>query len=134
MLHHSWKVVLSAMESWHEGKLFIEHSLRIDHDALHILAGTLLWLVLAVALRRPLTWWRPWLAVLGLNVWNEAVDLTLEQWSDRGWQYGETAKDLVLTMALPTLLMFAARLRPALFGHHPGAARSRRDVRAARRG
>jgi hypothetical protein len=134
MLHHSWKAVLAAMGSWHQGKLFIEHSVAIGHDALHILAGTLLWLVLALALRRPLTWWRPWLAVLALNIWNEAVDLTLEQWSDRGWQYGETAKDLVLTMAVPTVLMFAARLRPDLFRHDTGAAGSRRGVRTTRRG
>jgi hypothetical protein len=52
------------------------------------------------------------------------VDLTLEQWPDKGWQYGESAKDVLLTMAVPTILMLAARLRPDLF--RSGAARRRR--------
>jgi hypothetical protein len=132
-MHGLWKALLAAMVPWHQGKLFIEHALAIDHDALHILAGTLLWLVLALLLRRPLTTWKPWLGVLAFNIWNEAVDLSLEQWSDRGWQYGETAKDLVLTIAVPTVLMFAARLRPDLFRQHSGAARRTSRRRISRR-
>jgi hypothetical protein len=30
-------------------------------------------------------------------------------------QYGEGAKDVALTMLVPTLLMFAAKVRPHLF-------------------
>jgi hypothetical protein len=41
--------------------------------------------------------------------------LWIEQWPDRGQQYGESAKDLLLTMAVPTILMAAARARPDLF-------------------
>jgi hypothetical protein len=39
-------------------------------------------------------------------------------------QYGEGAKDITLTIFVPTLLMFAARLRPDLF--RSGVARKRR--------
>jgi len=116
MFGEFWKAMLAVMEPWHQGKLFIEHALTIDHDALHILAGTTVWLVLIFALRHPLTAWRPWLGLLALDIWNEMVDLSLEQWPDPGWQYGEAAKDLILTMAIPTLLMFAGRLRPDLIG------------------
>jgi hypothetical protein len=42
--------------------------------------------------------------------------LWIEQWPDLSMQYGESVKDLLLTMALPTLLLVAARLRPQLFG------------------
>jgi hypothetical protein len=132
-MHDLWKALLAVMVPWHQGKLFVEHALAIDHDALHILAGTLLWLVLALLLRRPLTTWRPWLGAMAFNIWNEAVDLSLEQWSDRGWQYGETAKDLVLTIAVPTVLMFAARRRPDLFRQHSGAARRTRRRHMSRR-
>ena len=37
------------------------------------------------------------------------------QWPQRGMQYGESVRDIVLTMFLPTLLLFAARAMPQLF-------------------
>jgi hypothetical protein len=115
MLHRFWTVIVAAMTSWHQGKLFIEHTLTISHDTLHMLAGVLLWLVFGLVLRRPLTTWRPWLWLLAVILWNETVDLWIEQWPDPGQQYGESAKDLLLTMTVPTIIMFAARARPDLF-------------------
>jgi hypothetical protein len=112
------------MESWHQGKLFIEHSLSFSHDSIHILAGVLIWLAAGLLVRRPLSSWSPWLCVLALILWNETVDLTLEVWPDAGWQYGESFKDLLLTMSVPTLLMVATRLRPDLF--RGGVGRRRR--------
>jgi hypothetical protein len=103
------------MTSWHQGKLFIEHTLTISHDSLHMLAGVLLWLVFGLLLRRPLIAWRPWVWLLAVILWNETVDLWIEQWPDPGQQYGESAKDLLLTMAIPTIIMVAARARPDLF-------------------
>ena len=103
------------MRSWYQGKLFIEHSLSISHDSLHILVGVLLWIVLGLVLRRPLTSWRPWLWLFAAALWNETVDLWVEQWPDPGMQYGEGVKDLMLTMAVPAILMWAARSRPDLF-------------------
>ena len=103
------------MSSWYQGKLFIEHSLSISHDSLHIIVGVLLWVALGLVLRRPLSSWRPWLWLLAAVLWNEAVDLWVERWPDPGMQYGEGAKDLMLTMALPAILMWATRSRPDLF-------------------
>ena len=115
MFHKLWAGLVAAMESWHQGKLFIEHSLSFSHDSIHILAGVLIWLAAGLLVKRPLSSWRPWLCVLALILWNETVDLTLEVWPDAGWQYGESLKDLLLTMSVPTLLMVATRLRPDLF-------------------
>jgi hypothetical protein len=53
------------------------------------------------------------------------VDLWLEQWPDPGQQYGEGAKDLLLTMAVPTIIMLAARSRPDLFRGNIGKRRRR---------
>ena len=50
-----WRIVTSAMGSWTEGKLFIEHSVSIDHDALHVIVGVLVWLAMAAITRRPLS-------------------------------------------------------------------------------
>lgn len=104
-----------AMESWHQSKLFLKHSLTISHDSLHMLVGVSLWVALGLLLRRPLFGWRPWLWLLAFTMWNEVVDLWVEVWPDPGQQYGEGAKDVILTMAVPTIIMFAARLRPDLF-------------------
>lgn len=115
MLRDLWQALTGAMQSWHQGKLFLEHSLTISHDTLHILVGMALWMVLGLLLRRPLYAWRPWLWLLAATIWNEIVDLWVEVWPDPGQQYGEGAKDLLLTMAMPTMVMLAARLRPDLF-------------------
>ena len=123
MFHRLWKILTGAMASWHQGKLFIEHSVSFGHDALHMLVGVLLWLMFGLLLRRALTTWRPWLWLFAVILWNEAVDLWVEQWPSPGQQYGEGAKDLLLTMAVPTIMMFAARLRPDLFR---GGSRRRR--------
>jgi hypothetical protein len=108
------------MISWHHGKLFVEHAVRIDHDALHVIVGVLLWLVMAMIVRRPLTSWKPWLWVLAFILWNETVDLWIEHWPEPAMQYGEGARDVVLTMFLPAVIMFAARMRPDLFRGAPG--------------
>jgi hypothetical protein len=103
------------MVSWHQGKLFIEHAVAVSHDTLHVIIGVLLWLVFALLTRRPISAWLPWLWLFAVILWNETVDLWTEQWPDPGQQYGEGAKDLMLTMIVPTVLMAAARMRPDLF-------------------
>lgn len=107
------------MGSWYEGKRFIEHAVAVSHDTLHVIVGVLLLLALALVLRRPLSSLLPWLVLAGVALWNEAVDLWVERWPDAAMQYGETARDLLLTMLLPTVLMLAARLRPDLFRRVP---------------
>lgn len=113
------------MSSWHQGKVFIEHTLRIEHGTLHVMVGMLLWLVFALLARRPITSWVPWLMVFAVILWNEIVDLWFEIWPTPGRQYGEGAKDLLLTMFVPTILMLAARLRPDLFRATPRRTRRR---------
>ena len=103
------------MMSWYQAKIFIEHAIFFSSDALHVIAGVLVWLVLALALRKPISSWLPWLGLLILLLLNEGVDLWVERWPIPAMQYGESAKDLLLTMTLPALLMVAARLRPQLF-------------------
>jgi hypothetical protein len=103
------------MASWHQAKLFIEHAVTLDHDALHVIVGVLLWLALGLLTRRSLAYWMPWWFLLAVILWNETVDLWTEQWPDPGQQYGEGAKDLLITMTVPTILLFAIRLRPDLF-------------------
>ena len=104
----------AAYERWYQVKLFIEHASGVSMDALHVLLGFAIFLIAALALRRSTASTLPWLATLLLEVGNEAYDLTVELWPDPGSQLGEGAKDIILTMALPTLVMLVARLRPTL--------------------
>ena len=110
-----WNAITGAMGSWHQGKLFIEHTLAVSHDTLHVIVGILVMLVAALVSRKPLSSWWPWLWTFAVILWSETVDLWTYRWSDPGMEYGEGAKDLLLTMFLPTILMLAVRLRPDLF-------------------
>ena len=118
IFHHTWSALVTMMSSWHQGKLFIEHSVDVSHQSLHIFIGVLLWLAFGLVFRRPVTSWLPWVSLFGIILFNETVDLWIEQWPDPGQQYGEGAKDLLLTMAVPSIVMLAARARPSLFGPH----------------
>jgi hypothetical protein len=107
--------ISAAAGSWHELKVFIEHATKIEHGTLHVIIGVLAWLFIALLSRRSLSSWAPWFGLLMLISWNETVDIVVEQWPDRFMQYGEGARDLILTMLTPTILMFSIRLAPNLF-------------------
>lgn len=123
----------AGMRAWYEVKMFIEHASVVSSDALHLLVGTLAWLLIAFVLRMPITRWLPWLILLGLIAFNEGVDLWIERWPHPGMQYGESAKDIALTMIIPTALLIAARVRPDLFRSYPNAASRRSRSRGGRR-
>lgn len=110
-----WGSIFALMTSWKQGKLFLERAFAVSNDGLHVIIGVLAWVVLALLVRRPLGSWRPWFALVLVLLWNELVDLTTEQWPNPGEQYGEAAKDLLLTLFVPTVLLFAVRYRPDLF-------------------
>ncbi len=111
--------VTGGMTSWYQAKMFIEHASVVNSDGLHVLVGVLAWILVAMVARRSLSARLPWLVLFVLTLLNECVDLWIEQWPDKAMQYGESAKDILLTMTLPTVLMFAVRLRPNLFRASP---------------
>ena len=110
-----WGGLIAAMTSWHQGKLFVERTISISHDTLHLAIGLIAWIIIGLVSRRSLASWRPWLWLFALILWNEVVDLGVERWPDPGEQYGEGFKGLLLTMAVPTIVMAVARMRPDLF-------------------
>ncbi len=103
---------LSAALDWYQAKTFVEHVIGFSHDALHVLVGVALQLGIAALLRRSIRSFWPWLIVLALELGNEWADLAIERWPVPAEQYGEGMKDILLTMALPTLLLLVARFRP----------------------
>ena len=99
---------------WYQLKLFAAHSTGVSMDALHVVVGVLLQLLIALLFRSSVARPLPLLAVLALAVVNEANDFRVEIWPDPGMQFGEAAKDIVLTMFIPTLIFLVARRRPKL--------------------
>ena len=99
---------------WYQFKLFLEHSAGFSMDALHVIAGVLIQLAVAALFRATVARPLPLIVVFLLELLNEWNDLRVEQWPDAGMQYGEGAKDLLLTMLLPVLLFLVARNRPKL--------------------
>lgn len=106
----------SALMTWFEAKMFLEHSISVSPDALHVIAGAVVFLVCARLLRCSISSWRVWFALLCLNFFNEFVDLWAERWPDPARQYGQGMKDLLLTMTVPTILLLVSRFSPALLG------------------
>lgn len=99
---------------WHPIKMGMEHAFAFSPDVLHVLVGVTLHLILArllgVSVARP----SPWLGVLGLELLNEWSDLSFEVWPVRAMQWGESGKDVFLTMVLPTFLLILARWYPSV--------------------
>jgi hypothetical protein len=114
-----WQVIERGMWSWHDFKMFIEHASVVNSDALHVFAGVGVWIVAGLSMRR-LTGWMPWLWVLAAILFNETVDLWVEQWPQRAMQYGESAKDIMLTLSVPTVFSLLVRACPELFRQSPG--------------
>lgn len=106
----------SLLLSWHEAKLFIEHFLAFSPDALHVIASVFVLLFAGLIVRKPVVSWWPWIIVFLATLLNEFVDLWIEQWPSLAMQYGESAKDVALTMLLPTVLLVSGRKLPRLYG------------------
>ena len=111
----------SAMQSlaldWHQVKLFLQHASGTSMDALHVIVGVVLLFAVALLLRTTVARPLPLLVVLLVQILNEASDFRVEIWPEVGMQLGEAAKDVVLTMLVPTLIFLAARYRPGLLAY-----------------
>lgn len=101
--------------AWYEFKLFLEHASGFSLDAMHVIAGVCLQLAVAALLRVRLSSPVPWLVVLAVELANEWVDFHSGIWPDGPMLWGECAKDVLMTMFLPAVILLAARYRPRLF-------------------
>jgi hypothetical protein len=122
-LHDIGHSIRAAMWSWYDTKLFVERSIFFSSDSLHVLAGVVVQLGVGLLLKRPISSWAPWLVLLTLACFNELIDIFFDHWPTRAIQFGESAKDLILTMALPTVLLLATRGAPRLFASRTRAKR-----------
>ena len=96
---------------WAAIKTVITYGTGLSRDALHVLAGAGAYLLLAAILPRRASRWLAWLLVLAAAIANEWADYLNETWPG---QWVETTKDLITTMALPSLLLLLGRFAPHL--------------------
>jgi hypothetical protein len=99
---------------WVQFKDYLSEITDLDQDALHVYAAVLIQLFAALVLRRSLAHPLPWLCVLVSLLLNEAVDLGRTEGAVQQWQVLGGLRDMLNTMALPTILLLLARYAPAL--------------------
>ena len=116
--------------SWYEVKESVEAFTGLTMDALHVHAGVLGQMAMAVLLRRSLASPWPWLLILGAELANEGSDLTAEIWPDRNMQYAESIRDVWNTMLLPTVLLVLANIWPGMSRRHGGQAEAPEELAA----
>ncbi len=99
---------------WNDLKEFVVVETGLSRDALHIFVGVGGLLLAALVLRRTLASPLPWLAVLIGELANEAHDLITDgYWDEPMWP--GSLRDLIVTLAIPTLLLLLARWAPGFF-------------------
>lgn len=100
------------MTDWLHFKTQIVATIGLDRDALHVYVSVLIQFAVAIALRRGLGDWLPWIAALIAACVNEVLDVGVEIWPDPAMQAGQAIHDVVNSMILPTLLLAAVRWGP----------------------
>ena len=117
---------------WIELKIWIVDFVGLERDALHVYFGVLLQLTVALFCRRGIASLWPIFVVLGLESFNEYMDLTstIHDGGIEEASWHESRKDLLNTMALPLILMFSASLFPRLnpFGRRTKSAETSQPI------
>jgi hypothetical protein len=111
-----------AALDWFQVKQWLSTATNLHSDSLHVHAGVLGQLAVALVLRKSLSSVWPWLAVAAAAVGNEVYDFTVEVWAIREEQFLGCVKDVWNTLLLPTVLLLATRFAPRLFAGPPSVA------------
>lgn len=101
---------------WATIKTAITVDTGLSRDALHILTGAGLYFLIVALLPRRVTPWVAWFVILAAGLANEWADYLYETWPG---QWKESLKDMITTLALPTLLLLIGRFAPNLLVRRP---------------
>ena len=105
--HELASTVARAAQAWLATKASLEAAVPFSSGWLHLAVGPLIFVAAALAMRKPLSSWWPWLIVLVLGVANEIIDLALGVSGVK--EFGLSGTDLLLTLAIPTIMLALAR-------------------------
>jgi len=92
-----------------QAKTMILEHVGLAKDALHVYVALIVFLAVCRLFRWPVSSWKPWLAVLAVTVFGEALDLRHSLAKGYPIELGYHWTDLWNTMLVPTVLMLAAR-------------------------
>jgi hypothetical protein len=109
---------LSALQI---AKLWLVAHTGLAKDALHIYVALFLLFGAALALRRPLTSWRPWLVVLAAALIGEAWDIRDRLVKAIPLDFRGDWHDIWNTMFWPTAILLLARYTPVFRTAYMGA-------------
>ena len=91
----------------------VASDIGVEKDALHIYFAFAIQLGVALALKRSLASWLPWLTVLAALLVNEYLDTFHGAETEvQAWQLRGSGHDIVNTMILPTALLILSRFAP----------------------
>ena len=96
---------------WAAFKTLITDETGLSRDALHLIAGLGAYLILTALLPRRVSPFAPWFVILLAGLANEWADYLYETWPG---QWRESLKDMVTTLALPSLLILLGKFAPDL--------------------
>jgi hypothetical protein len=91
-------------------KDIIRGATGIPDEALHVLLGLTVYFLCVLIFRVPLRSWWPWLAVLALQLINEASDAIGDLPRRNGIEVRGTILDTAITLLLPTIIVLIAKL------------------------
>lgn len=98
------------LQSWTDAKFRLEQSVPYGDLLLHFAFGLAIFAAAAGVLRKPLGSWIPWIVVVVLAALNEAADIGRDLSYSNPPNYGESLKDLLMTVIPPLLWLLTARL------------------------
>jgi uncharacterized membrane protein YqgA involved in biofilm formation len=94
-----------------ELKAAVVSATGLSKDALHVYFGLIVFVAVAAAFRRPFRSIIPWLAVIGVAIVGELVDVRDDLASLGHWRWSASLHDFVNTIFWPTVLLFLAQRR-----------------------
>ena len=97
------------MSSFQTVKIVLVDTTGLAKDALHIYVALIIFLGSCLVFGWKARDWKPWLLVLLAASAGEVWDIYDMLPTKPGPDYFESAKDIVNTLMVPTMLMFAAR-------------------------
>jgi cell shape-determining protein MreD len=102
------------MSSFQSAKIMLAEATSLGKDALHVYVGLGVMLAVAIAFRRPLSDWRPLLAVALASVAGELWDV-IDTFSHGGRpRWSGNTKDIWNTLFWPTIFFLLARFTRVL--------------------
>jgi hypothetical protein len=100
----------SAMSAFQHGKFVVMSLTGLAKDALHIYVALIVFFGSCVLFRWKARDWKPWLLVLLAALAGEVMDLRDQaEFYHVAFKWGESVKDIVNTLMVPTMILLAAR-------------------------